>query len=122
MIIKMAMISYEHASEAHELSVKLKGAVEAGNMQIVDASAQKLLALTDNEYFVLLSEEAWHQLLTSLRVIDRDFVSNYLIGRSQLETIVSAKLAAVHDGVIELVQKALELDSIVLQLPCEEEG
>jgi hypothetical protein len=121
MIVKIAMVSCEHASEAKELSAKLKGAVEVGNMQIVDESARKLSALTDKKYSVLLSEESWRQLLTSVRESDKDFEANYLIDRSQLETIASAKLTAEYDDVIEIVQKALKIESIVLQLPCEEE-
>lgn len=122
MKIKVALIRSEHFTEAYELTEILQRAMNVGDMYAVDQTTEKLLFLVDKEYSVLITNLLWHQLISSIRNIFVDFKSDYLIEQSQLEIIMSAGLGAKYKNVIEVMEMALELKGIVLQLPYEEEN
>lgn len=121
MKINISLIRSEYVAEALRLSRLLTVAVEAGEMQSVDRTAEHLLSLTDNGHSVKISEELWHRFISSVRNIDNRFTSNFLIEKSQLETIVSAGLRGMFDDIVKLANKALELESVLLQISYEED-
>lgn len=121
MKIKIALIQSEHIAEVQELSAKLQEAMEAGEMKAVDQATEKLLSFTDNDYSLSVSEESWHQLIAQVRNIDENFKSEYVIAKQQLEMIIAAELAEPFAGIVNVVEQALKIESIVLQLPYEEE-
>jgi hypothetical protein len=121
MIIRIALIRREHISEAHELANMLQKVMEAGQMRDVDQTTRKLLALTNKKHSISISEESWHKLISSVRHINADFKSDYLIEKKQIQIILSANLGALYNDVVDVMKEALELESVVLQLPLEEE-
>ncbi|MDL2286164.1 hypothetical protein LJC24_01815 [Desulfococcaceae bacterium OttesenSCG-928-F15] len=121
MRIKIALISSEHTSKAQALSTKLQNAMEAGEMSAVDQLSEELVSLTDSEYSLSLSEEYWHQMIEKVRISDDDFKSDYIMVKSQLETIIAASVAESFTDVSGVVEQALKADGVVLQLPFEEE-
>jgi hypothetical protein len=122
MKIMIALIRSEHIAEVHELSAKLQEAMETGEVRFVDQATEKLLSLSDKDHSVSISEEFWHQLILSIRNIDKSFKSDYVITKPQLEMIVSAGLGKPYTGIVNVMKQALELESNVLQLPYEEEN
>jgi hypothetical protein len=121
MKIKIALIQSEHIDDAQELSVKLQEAMEAGEMRAVDQATEKLLSLTDKDYSLSLSEEYWHQLIEKVRRFDGNFTSDYIMEKPQLEMIIAAGVAESFADVASVVDHALKNESVVLQLPYEEE-
>ena len=122
MKIKIALIRNEHSGKAEDLSTKLQNAMEAGEVSAVDQLTEELISLTDSEYSLSLSEEYWHQLTEKVRIFDDDFKSNYIITKPQLETIIAASVAESFADVADIVEQALKVDGVVLQLPFEEEA
>lgn len=121
MKIKIALIPNEHTSKAQDLSTKLQNAMEAGEMSAVDQLTEELISLTDSEYSLSLSEEYWHQLIEKVRASNDDFKSAYIMAKPQLETIIAAAVAEAFVDVSGVVELALKIDGVVLQLPFEEE-
>lgn len=121
MKIKIALIPSEHTSKAQGLSSKLQNAMEGGEMSAVDQLTEELISLTDSEYSLSLSEEYWHQLIEKVRRSDDDFKSDYIMAKPQLETVIAADVAESSADVTGVVEQALKTDSVVLQLPFEEE-
>ncbi len=121
MKIKIALIPSEYASKAQNLSVKLQGAMETGEMNVVDQTTETLLSLTDKDYSLSLSEEDWHQLIKKVRSFDGDFKSDYLMDKPQLKTIIAAGVAELFADIASVVEQALKTDGVVLQLPFEED-
>ena len=121
MKIKIAPIPSERVAKARELSENLVKAMEAGEMQTVDEMADNLLSLADKKHCASISEESWHWMISSIRKIDDHFRADYLIGKKQLEMIVSAGLTDLQGDVETAMRKALEYRGVVLQLPYEVE-
>ena len=121
MKIKIALIPSEHTSKAQGLSSKLQNAMEGGEMSAVDQLTEELISLTDSEYSLSLSEEYWYQLIEKVRCSDDDFKSDYIMAKPQLETVIAADVAESSADVTGVVEQALKTDSVVLQLPFEEE-
>jgi hypothetical protein len=121
MEIKIALISSEHTSKAQDISSKLKNAMEAGEMSAVDRLTEELISLTDSEQSLSLSEEYWHQMIEKVRSFDDDFKSDYIMAKPQFETIIAAGVAESFADVSCVVEQALKVDGVVLQLPFEAE-
>lgn len=115
------MIPSEHTSKAQALCSKLQNAMEAGEMSAVDQLTEELTSLTESEYSLSLSEEYWHQLIEKVRSSDDDFKSDYIMAKPQLETIIAAGVAESFADVSGVIEQALKVDGVVLQLPFEEE-
>lgn len=122
MKIKIALIRSEHISKAQDLSAKLLSAMEAGEMSAVDQTTEKLLSFTDKDYSLSLSEASWHQLIELVRRFDKNFKSDYLITKPQLDMIIAAGVAESFADVASVVEQVLKADGIALQLPFEEEN
>ncbi len=121
MKIKIALISSEYASKAQDLSTKLQNAMEAGEMSTVDQLTEELISLAEQEYSLSLTEEYWQQLIKKVRASDDNFKSDYIIAKPQLETIIAASVAESFSDVLGVVEQALKIDGVILQLPFEEE-
>lgn len=121
MKIKIALIPSKHNSKAQDLSTKLQGAMETGEMSAVDQLTEDLISLTDSEYSLSLSEEYWHQLIEKVRASHDDFKSDYIMAKPQLETIFAADVAESFADVSSVVEQALKTQGVILQLPYEEE-
>jgi hypothetical protein len=68
-----------------------------------------------------LPEESWHKLIELVRSIDGNFISDYLLAKLQLEKIIAADVADSFTDIVNIVEQALKSQSVVLQLPYEEE-
>lgn len=121
MKIKIALISSEYASKAQDLSTNLQNAMEAGEMSTVDQLTKELISLAEQEYSLSLTEEYWQQLIKKVRASDDNFKSDYIIAKPQLETIIAASVAESFSDVLGVVEQALKIDGVILQLPFEEE-
>lgn len=121
MKIKIALILSEYASKAQDLSTKLQKAMEAGEMSTVDQLTEELISLAEREYSLSLTEEYWHQLIKKVRAFDDNFKSDYIMSKPQLETIITASVAESFSDVLGVVEQALKIDGVILQLPFEEE-
>ena len=121
MKIKIALISSEYASKAQDLSTKLQNAMEAGEMSTVDQLTEELISLAEQEYSLSLTEEYWQQLIKKVRASDDNFKSDYIMAKPQLETIIAASVAESFSDVLGVVEQALKIDGVILQLPFEEE-
>ena len=121
MKIKIALIPHKHINEAQSLSVKLLNSMASGEMSDVDLVTEELVSLIDSDYSLSLSEEYWRQLVENIRDFDNDFKSDCLIEKTQLETIISSGLTEPFTDVVSIVERAVQTDGVVLQLPFEEE-
>ncbi len=121
MKIKIALIPSEHIVEVQELSSKLQVAMESGEMRAVDQTTEKLLSFASNAYSLTMLEESWHQLIAQVRTVDGNFKSDYIITKPQLEIIIASRLGDSFVDVVNVVEHALRVDGVVLQLPYEEE-
>jgi hypothetical protein len=121
MIINIAIIPNEHIREVQNLSVKLRQAMEAGEMRLVDQTTKKLLSLTDKEHVLALSEKYWHQLIEQIRRFDGNFESDYIITKPQLEMIMRAGVAESFVDIVSMFEQAMRNECVVLQLPYEDE-
>ncbi len=117
MKIKIALISSEYASKAQDLSTNLQNAMEAGEMSTVDQLTEELISLAEQEYSLSLTEEYWQQLIKKVRASDDNFKSDYIIAKPQLETIIAASVAESFSDVLGVVEQALKIDGVILQLP-----
>ena len=113
MKIKIALVQ--------SLSIKLKNAMEAGEMRTVDQLSEELISFTDKEYSLSLSEDYWYQLIEKVRGIDGAFTSDYLMAKQQLKTIISAGIAEMFADISRVIEQAFKTDGIILQLPIEED-
>ena len=121
MKIKIALIPSEHIVEVQELSSKLQVAMESGEMRAVGQATEKLLSFASNAYSLTMLEESWHQLIAQVRTVDGNFKSDYIITKPQLEIIIASRLGDSFVDVVNVVEHALRVDGVVLQLPYEEE-
>ena len=106
MKIRLAAISLDNLPQAHPLIDTLRNAVNAGDMNSIDTATDKLLALTNMEHSVNLSEEEWKKFLAEIRTKNPAFQSDYLIPGevcSQIFSNITSKM-------------------MVLQLPFDEKG
>lgn len=122
MKIKIAVIPSEHTSKAQDLSIKLQSAMEAGEMSVVDQTTEALLLLSDKDYSLSLSEEYWRQLIAAVRCFNGNFKSDYLMAKPQLDMVIAAGVTESFADVVSVIEQALKIDGVVLQLPFEEEG
>ena len=79
MKIRLAAISLDNLPQAHPLIDTLRNAVNAGDMNSIETATNKLLALTNVEHLVDLSEEEWQKFLADIRTRNPAFKSDYLI-------------------------------------------
>ncbi|MBF0314279.1 MAG: hypothetical protein HQK52_12750 [Oligoflexia bacterium] len=121
MKIKIAIIPSEHIVKAQSLSVKIQEAMEAGKISVVDNTTKILLSLTDPNNSLAVSEENWQQMIKQIRAFNRNFKSDYIIEKSQLEIIISAGLDDRFTNIVTIIKRALKNRCVVLQIPYEEE-
>lgn len=119
MKIKFALISKDNISDAQELSIKLQGALEAGEMRAVDQTTKELLLLTDKNPSLSVSEQYWHQLIEKVRGFDENFKTDFLITEPQLKMIIAADVTESFADVVSIVNQALKTDGFILQIPFE---
>ncbi len=104
MKIRLAVIPPDDlASVRAEVDI-LRGAVDSGDMDGMDAATEKLLPLTNGFYSMDLSEEEWQKILTGIRIRNPEFQSDYLLPGK----------------VVFSIFPDLTSDTMVLQLPFDE--
>ena len=79
MRIRLAVIPSDDLTEIKNLVDHLRSAVNAGDMDRVDAATGKLLVLTANMRSENLPEEEWRRFLGGIRVHSTGFQSDYLV-------------------------------------------
>ena len=122
MRIKIGLIPSEYVNDAQELSLKLQSAVEIGEMSTVDQITEELISLIDKEYSLLLPEKLWYLFIEEIRNFDEGFISNYLMAKPQIETIIASDVSELSSNAMSVFEQALNTNSIVLQIPFEDEG
>ena len=122
MKIKFALVPSEHIIEVQGLSGKLQNAMEAGEMSLVDKTTEKLFSLADKDHSLSLSEEYWHRLIEKVRNFNKNFKSDYILSKPQLEMIIAANTTGSFTDIVKIVEFALRNDCVLLQLPYEEGG
>ncbi|RCW90408.1 hypothetical protein [Marinomonas foliarum] len=120
MKIKIALMPIEHISQAQALSIKLEDALEKGAMSTVDEVTEVLISLSDSKHSLSLPEDYWHKFIKKVRAYDDHFMSDYIMDKPQLEVIIAADVVESFTDVSGVVEHALKIDGVVLQLPFEE--
>jgi len=100
MKIRFAIVSPDILAQVRAEVDMLRSAVNAGDMDGVDAATAKLLALTTDCRSVDLSEEQWRVFLEGFRSRNPAFQSNYLLPGELCAGIVPT--VAANDFVLEL--------------------
>ena len=121
MKIKIALIPNEHTIKSQELCTKLQIAMNTGMMNIVDQTTKELFLLIDGEFSTALLEEQWLEMMGSIRLVEEDFRSDYLLNKEQIKTIITADLCEPFELVLTIANQALTTDCQMLQLPFEDE-
>lgn len=100
MKIRFAIVSPDLLAQVCAEVDMLGSAVNAGDMEGVDAATAKLLVLTTNCRSVDLSEEEWRVFLEGIRNRNPTFQSNYLLPGKICADILPT--VAANDFVLEL--------------------
>lgn len=79
MKIRFSIISPDILAQVRSTVDLLSHAVESGNMDVVDITTDKLLALTAGCHSIELSEKEWRVFLDGIRSKNPEFQSNYLL-------------------------------------------
>jgi hypothetical protein len=100
MKVRFAIVSPDILSQVRAQVDMLRSAVNAGDMDGVDAATAKLMALTIDCRSVDLSEEEWREFLAGIRSRNSEFHSDYLLPGEVCAAILPT--VAPHDCVLEL--------------------
>lgn len=100
MRIRFAIVSPDILAQVRAEINMLRHAVNAGDMDGVDAATEKLLALTTDCHSVDLTEEQWRVFLEKIRSSIPGFQSNYLLPGEVCASILPTVTA--QDSVLEL--------------------
>ena len=119
MLIKIATILQKNCELAMEVAKKLDVAVQDGEMLKVDSLSEKLESLTDKDNSISIAEDYWHRFIFSIRDVKADYGTSYLLDGIRLQEILNLGLQEFQD-ITAFFEKAVETDSLVLQLPIEE--
>lgn len=79
MKIRLAVIPPDELRAVMRSTGDLRTAVNAGDMDGVDAATEKLMALTAKARSVDITEEKWHELLATVRAQNSAFQSDYVV-------------------------------------------
>lgn len=79
MKIRFAIVSPDLLAQVRAAVDVLLRAVDAGDMDGVDAATTHLLKLTVNSRSIDLSEDEWRSFLNGIRAKNPEFKSNYLL-------------------------------------------
>ena len=79
MKIRLAVVQLDDLPKLRPLIDALRNAVNTKDMSSIDTATDKLLALTNVEHLVDLSEEEWQKFLADTRTRNPAFKSDYLI-------------------------------------------
>lgn len=79
MKIRLAIIPPDAVAGIMRLAGDLRSAVNAGDMDGVDAATKKLMAVTANSRAVEVSEEEWRRFLAEVRTRNATFQSDYVV-------------------------------------------
>ena len=100
MKIRFAIVRPEILAQVRDEVGMLRSAVNAGDMDGVDAVTAKLLTLTTDCRSVVLPEEEWRAFLDGIRSRNPAFQSNYLLPGEVCTDILPT--VATNDFVLEL--------------------
>jgi hypothetical protein len=100
MNIRFAIVSPDILAQVRAEVEMLRSAVNAGDLDGVDAATTKLLALTTDCRSFDLSEDEWRVFLKEIRSRNPEFQSNYLLRGDVCADILPA--VAADDFVLEL--------------------
>jgi hypothetical protein len=100
MKIRLTMVGRHVAAQVRAEVDALRRAVDAGDMDAVDAATASLLELTVDCRSVDLSEEHWRTLMNNIRSKAPDFESRYLLPGELFVSVFPG--AAADDHVLEL--------------------
>ncbi len=104
MRMRLVVIPPDDLARVRPLVDALRNAVNAGDMDGVDAVTDKLMSLTSAEHSIDLSEEEWRRFLAEIRINDPAFQSDYLLPGEVCSSLLSN----------------LASETVVLQLPVDE--
>lgn len=104
MKIRLFAVPTEYLPSVHIETDLLRRAVDAGNMEAMDAITEKLTSLSNQRSFVDLSEEEWKRVLKEIRAKDQTYQSDYLVPGKYLQRFFSGDVSG----------------ATLLQLPIEE--
>jgi hypothetical protein len=105
MRIRFSIIRPDILGQVRQDVEALRNAVDSGDMDGVDCSTAKLVALTDNCHSVDLTEEQWRAFLGGIRKKSPEFKSDYLLPGEICSEILPA----------------VDANDCVLELPIDEE-
>jgi hypothetical protein len=79
MRIRVTAIPRDFLAHIRPLVDELRNAVNAGDMNGMDAATERLMAATAMEHSIDLSEEEWRRFLAEIRAKNPAFQSDYLL-------------------------------------------
>lgn len=110
MKIRLAVIPLDDLPKLHPLIDALRNAVNTKDMSSIDTATDNLLALTNVEHLVDLTEEEWQKFLAQIRTNNPAFQSAYLISGevcSQIFPNITSKMM-----VLQLPFDEKEIDDV----------
>lgn len=90
MKIRFSIVNSDLLAQVRAEVDVLQRAVNAGDMDRVDAATAHLLKLTTDCRSIVLSEDEWRTFLNEIRVKNPDFKSNYLLPGDVCASLFSA--------------------------------
>ncbi|MFA4943301.1 MAG: hypothetical protein WC789_01200 [Lentisphaeria bacterium] len=79
MRIRLAVIPPDDLADVIRLTGHLRNAVNAGDMDVVEAATEELLAMTAKTRSVDISESEWRSFLAEVRSNNAAFQSDYVV-------------------------------------------
>jgi len=79
MRIRLAVVPLDNLARVRPLVDALRNAVNAGDMDGMDAATEKLMSMMALEPSIGLSEEEWQRFLAEIRAKNPAFQSDYLL-------------------------------------------
>ena len=121
MIIKIGIIIHNKSEQAMKVAKLLKEAVQAGEILKADLFSEKLAGMIEKDQLILMEEGDWHRFVGCIRATIMGFETNYLLENDQLKEILQISLDREFLDITVILEKALESECLVLQLPMEVE-
>jgi len=120
MLVKIAIILHDDSEKAMAASKRLETAVQNGEMLSVDLISEELEAMSDKGNSISIAEHYWHRFVSSVREKKINFETRYLFDVVHSKEILRLGLDREFPDITSVLNKAVETDGLVLQLPIEE--
>jgi hypothetical protein len=106
---------------AQKLAYQLTQAINDGVMTKADEYTAGLLRLANRESCIEIDEAEWQVFLKAVRKKSCGFVSSFLLGKKEIEIILSSDLPHGFEKIISLAEQVKSKNTLLLELPFNSE-